>query len=169
MFSNWRTGSDNKFMTDFTFPEGYSVIRSGETGDTTDILFALAKGTDTLLKEDVKFYGEGFKRKERQYTLGIGNVEIKKSTGIDSIQVFLNGVLQKKAAVKIVDNGDYNASICHKRDILLTYDDGTTQKLSDLLSPALTTLRSLSQALGEMYVSKHIIDYIAISIYYNTH
>jgi hypothetical protein len=169
MFSTWRTGSDNKFSTDFKFPEGYSVIRSGQTGDTTRMIFALARGTDTLLKEDVRFVGHGFQRKERQYTLGIGNVTLKKASGIDSIQVYLNGILQKKAAAKTLDYGDYNSSICNKRDIVLTFDDGTTQKLSDLISPALTTLRSLSQGLGEMYLSKHVIDYIALSIYYNSH
>jgi len=169
MFSTWKSGTDSKSITNFTFPEGYSIIKSGKTGDTTDFIFALAKGTDTLLKEDVTFTGDGFQRMERQYTLAIGNVELKKSTGIDSVQVFLNGVLQKKAAARIIDNGDYNASICSKRDLLLTFDDGTTQKLSDLISPALTTLKSLSQALGEMYISKHIVDFIAISIYYNTH
>jgi len=169
MFSNWKSGSDNEFSTSFTFPEGYTIVRSGVIGDTADVVFALTKGTDTLLKEDVWFAGEGFQRREHQYTLEIGNVSIKRATGIDSIQVYLNGVLQQKAGAKIENNGDYNSSICSKRDILLTFDDGTTQKLSDLLSPVLTTLRSLSQAMGEMYVSKHIVDFIALSIYYNTH
>lgn len=169
MFSTWKPGTINKFSTDFTFPEGYSVIKSGQMGDTTEVLFALTQGSDTLLKEDVKFVGQGFQRKERQYTLGIGNVSIKKAKGVDSIQVYLNGILQKKAAAKTVDYGDYNSSICNKRDIVLTFDDGTTRKLSDLISPALTTLRSLSQGLSEMYLSKHVIDYIALSIYYNSH
>jgi hypothetical protein len=169
MISTWKSGSDNKFSTNFTFPEGYSIIKSGQTGDTTDVMFALAKENDTLLKEDVWFAGEGFRRMEHRYTLEIGNVAIVRASGIDSIQVFLNGVLQKKAAAKIENNDDYNSSICSHRDILLTFDDGTTAKLSDLLSPALTTLKSLSQALGEMYISKHIIDYIAMSIYFNTH
>jgi hypothetical protein len=169
MFSTWKSGTAGAYSKNFTFPEGYSVMRSGETGETNKFLFALALDKDTLLKETLMFSGDGFMRKERQYILSIGNVDIKRSTGIDSIQVFLDGVLQKKAGAKIVDNEDYNSSICYKRDILLTFDDGTTAKLSELISPAMETLKSLSKSLGEMYFSKHIVDYIAFSIYYNNH
>lgn len=169
IFSTWKSGTAGSYSKKFAFPEGYTVIRSGETGDTNKIVFALAKGKNTLLQETLMLYGEGFKRKEKMYILSIGNVDIVRSTGIDSIQVYLDGVLQKKAGAKIVDNEDYNASICYKRDILLTYDDGTTAKLSEIISPAMETLKSVSGALGDMYFSKHIVDYIAFSIYYYNH
>lgn len=170
MFSRWESGTEGEYSKNFTFPEGYTVIRSGETGDTTKIVFALAEGEETLLMETLMFFGDGFKRKEKQYILTIGDVDIKRATGIDSIQVYFKGVLQQKAGAKIIDeNADYNYSICHKRDILLTFDDGTTAKLSELISPALETLRSLSRSMGEMYFSRHIVDYIAFSIYYNNH
>ena len=167
MSSVWDTQSERRYANVFTFPEGFSIIKRGQTGDTTKIEFALAQNTDTLLSEKLSLTGDGFKRKEKQYTLSIGNIEIKRATGIDSIQVYLNGVLQKKAGAKIVDNEDYNASIFSRRDILLTFDDGTQAKLSDKLAPALETLKSLSRSLEEMYVSKHIVDYIAFNIYYN--
>jgi len=169
MFSTWKTGTSGSHSNNFTFPERYTVIRSGETGDTNKVVFALAQKKDTLLQETLMFYGEGFKRKEKLYILSIGNVDIIRGTGIDSIQVFLDGVLQKTAGARIIDNQDYNSSICYKRDILLTFDDGTTAKLSELISPAMETLKSLSKALREMYFSKHIVDYIAFSIYYNNH
>jgi hypothetical protein len=169
MFSNWKSGTAGTFSQNFTFPDGYSVIKSSETGETNKFLFALAENKDTLLKETLVFSGNGFMRRERQYILSIGNVDIKRSTGIDSIQVYLKGVLQKEAGAKIIDSADYNASICYKRDILLTFDDGTTAKLSELIGPAMNTLKSLSKSLGEMYFSKHIVDYIAFSIYYNNH
>ena len=170
MFSTWKSGTAGKYSKNFTFPEGYTVIRNGTTGDTTKMVFALAEDKDTLLRETLMFTGDGFKRKEKQYSLSIGDVDIKRTTGSDSIQVYLNGILQKKAGAKIEDNdGDNNSSICYRRDILLTFDDGTTAKLSELISPALETLKSLSKSLGEMYFSKHIVDYIALSIYYNNH
>jgi hypothetical protein len=169
MFSIWKSGTAGVHSKKFTFPEGYSVIRSGETGDTNKIVFALAEDKDTLLMETHMFYGEGFNRKERLYILSIGNVDIKRGTGIDSIQVYLNGVLQKTAGAKIIDDQDYNSSVCYKRDILLTFDDGTSAKLSELIAPAKETLKSLSKILGEMYFSKQIVDYIAFSIYYNNH
>jgi len=169
IFSTWKSGTAGTLSRNYTFPEGYSIIRTAETGDTARNLFILTHKDENLLMESLSFTGDGFKRKERQYILSIGNVDIKRTTGIDSIQVFLNGVLQKKAGAKIIDNEDYNTSICNKRDILLSFDDGTTAKLSDLISPAMETLKSLSKYMGEMYFSKQIVDYIAFSIYYNNH
>ncbi|MDP4222941.1 MAG: hypothetical protein Q8868_06470 [Bacteroidota bacterium] len=169
VFSAWQSGTAGKYSRSFTFQEGYSFGQSGQTGDTTMIVFELAQKNDTLLKESLMFTGDGFKKREKQYILSIGNVNIKKATGIDSLQVFLSGVLQKTAAAKIVDTTDTNGSICDRRDILLTFDDGTTSKLSDLISPSREILRSLSRSLGEMYLSQYIVDYIAFSIYYNNH
>jgi hypothetical protein len=167
--SSWKSGTSGKYSRSYAFPEGYNIVQSGQTGDTTKMVFALAQDEDTLLKETLTFIGQDFKRKEKQYILSIGNVDIKRSTGIDSIQIFLNGVLQKKAGAKIIDSTDVNSSICYKRDILLTFDDGTTAKLSELISPSFETIRSLSRSLGEMYISKHLVDYIAFSIYYINH
>jgi hypothetical protein len=165
--SAWKSFSSHSYQNLYNFPEGYSLIKSGMTGDTARYEFALAQNSDTLLKEDLTFIGAGFKRKERHYVLSIGQVQIKRSTGIDSIQVWYDGVLQKTAGAKIMNNNDYNASIFSRRDILLTFNDGTQAKLSDLISPSLETLRGLSSSLDEMYFSKHIIDYIAFNIYYN--
>lgn len=167
MSSVWDTESERRFVSEFTFPEGYSIIKRGQTGNTRKIEFALAHNTDTLLSETLILTGDDFKRMEKQYTLSLGNLEIKRATGIDSIQVYLNGVLQKKAGAKIMDNDDHDGSIFSRRDILLTFDDGTQAKLSDKIAPALETLKSLSRSLEEMYVSKHIVDYIAFNIYYN--
>ncbi|HNR42231.1 MAG TPA: hypothetical protein PKL65_08370 [Bacteroidales bacterium] len=170
MYSAWKQGFTGEYSKKFTFPEGYSVISSGSTGDTVKLIFALAEGGDILLKEALILTGKDFRHHERQYILSVGNVDMKKTSGIDSIQVFLNGVLQKKAAAKITDaEADDNPSICRRRDILLTFDDGTTAKLSDLLSPARKTLKLLHRSIGEMYFSKYIVDYIALSIYYNNH
>jgi len=163
-------GASNGFSqsTKFTFTEGYSVMSEVQTGDTTKMVFALAEDDDTLMAETVMHVGNGFKRKERLYILSIGNVDIKRGTRIDSIQVFLDGVLQENAAVKIIDTTEYNNSVCYKRDILLTFDDGTTAKLSELLKPSRDILKTLFRSLGEMYLAKHIVDYIAFCIYYHS-
>lgn len=169
MFSTWKSGIAGKYSKSFTFPEGYSVTRSGATGDTTKIVFALSQNKDTLLMETLLFIGNNFDKREKQYILSIGDVDIKRSTGIDSIQVYYKGTLQKKAGAKILDNADNNASICYRRDIQLTFDDGTTSKLSELISPSMDTLKSLAKSLVEMNLSKQIVDYIAFSIYYENH
>jgi hypothetical protein len=165
--SAWKSYSERNYLNSFTFPEGYTLLRSGQTGNPARFVFALAKGNDTLLKETLSFSGDGFNRKEKQYILSVGDVDIKRATGIDSIQVYLNGVLQKKAGAKIMYEADYEASIFSRRDILLTFDDGTQAKLSELISPALETLKTLSRSLEEMYFSRHIVDYIAFNIYYS--
>ena len=118
--------------------------------------------------ESTLFIGNGFHKREKQYDLTIGNVEIKRGFGIDSIQVYQNGVLQKKAGAKITDSADSTGTICNKRDILLTFDDGTTAKLSTLISPALTQLKALVSSLHDMYFAENIVDYIAENIYFNS-
>ncbi len=163
---------DNSFSSAFTFPGGFSLTTSRESGDTTKSAFLLMKDNDILLKEASVFIHSAQHRFEKQYALTIGNVEIKKSSGVDSIQVFLAGVLQKHAAAVITDTtetGTDEHSICDKRDILLTFDDGTTAKLSSLINPGIAALRDLIGSLHSMYFAKNIVDYIALSIYYNTH
>lgn len=164
--SVWMSQMKRKYENRYSFPEGYSLTKKGQTGDNAEFMFALTHADDTLLKETLLFTGDGFKKKEKQYILSIGDVDIKRATGVDSIQVYLKGILQKKAGAKIMNNEDFNASVFSRRDILLTFDDGTQAKLSELISPSLETLKTLSRSLDEIYVSKHIIDYIAFNIYY---
>jgi hypothetical protein len=160
--------ADRSYSSKYNFKEGYSIDIEFTAGDTTTSSFALSDRKDVLLKETTVFTGAEFHRwGEKQYILDIGNVEIRKSTGIDSIQVYLDGVLQKKAAAKIIDSTASAGSICHHRDLLLTFDDGTTENLSDLIQPAMTTLRSLVDSMHSMYFAKNIVDYISYSIYYH--
>jgi hypothetical protein len=162
---SWRNQS---YSSGFTFTDGYRITTEWTTGDTSMSSFALTQNTDTLLKETRVFIRNVFHRGEKQYTLTIGNVDIKRMTGVDSIQVYLEGVLQKEAAAFITDNSDSTGTICHKRDILLTFDDGSTAKLSELINPALNSLRTLIDSLRSMNFAKNIVDYIAISIYFNS-
>lgn len=153
----------------YKFTEGYAINTEWAAGDTTTSSFALTKDDNVLLKESNEFIRTSNHQGERKYSLTIGNVEIRRMSGVDSIQVYLNGVLQKKAAALITDSTSATGTICDKRDILLTFDDGTTAKISEMISPALTALRSLVGSLHSMYFAKNIADYIAMSIYYNTH
>ncbi len=163
MNSSGSTG--RSFSADYTFTGGYKINVNSQSGDTSISEFALSDNDQTLLKEKVVFTGTGYKKHERQYILSIGNVDIKRGAGIDSIQVYLDGVLQKTAGVKITDSSDTTGTICNKRDIKLTFDDGTTTNLSTLIDPALATLRTMVNSLGNMYIAKNILDYIAINIY----
>jgi len=152
----------------YNFTGGYSISTSWQSGDTSKMSFALLKDNNPLLEETTLFTGGNFHKREKQYDLVIGNVEIKRGFGIDSIQVFQNGVLQKTAGAKITDSPDTTGTICNHRDILLTFDDGTTTKLSELIGPSLEQLKTLVASLREMYFAENIVDYIAFNIYYNS-
>lgn len=158
--------ADGSYASEYHFTDDYSVMVSYEKGDTSTSSFALKEGDEILLGEETLFIWKDYHMSERKYTLTIGNVDIVRTTGIDSTQVFLNGVLQSTAAVKITDEDETDGSVCRHRDILLTFDDGTTVKLSELISPALETLGTLIVPMREMYFAKHIADYIAFSVYF---
>lgn len=161
-------GEGRSYSSRFTFAEGYSINVERHSGDTAQSSFALLDEDDILLKESAIFIRSGYKQVERQYYLTIGDVEIRRSTSVDSIQVYLDGVLQQHAAVKITDFRDGEKSICHSRDLEITFDHGTKTRLSELINPARETLRTLMSSMDEMYFAKYIVDYIAISIAFNT-
>lgn len=152
----------------YNFTGGYSISTSWQTGDTSKLSFSLLKDNNPLLEETTLFTGSSFHKSEKQYDLVIGNVEIKRGFGIDSIQVYQNGVLQKTAGAKITDDADSSGTICSHRDILLTFDDGTTTKLSELIGPSLEQLKTLVKSLHDMVFAEYIVDYIAFNIYYNS-
>jgi len=161
--------SGTTYSSEYTFTEGYTIGVGFESGDSSVSSFVLADGDDILMKETHIKVRQGFHKRERLYILTIGNVEIRRGTAIDSIQVFLDGELQKEAGAKITDDNGSDGSFCHRRDILLTFDDGTTMNLSELLAPSREILRTLYDSLHSMKLAKHIVDYIAISIYYHSH
>lgn len=163
------------YASKYNFPGGYSLEVSFQSGDSTVKIFSLSKDDNILMKETViaKKPAEGqegeFHHRERLYILTLGNVEIRRGTGLDSIQVYLDGVLQQHAGAKIVDSTGNDGSFCHRRDILLTFDDGTTANLSTLLDPAREALKTLVDALHSMNFAKNVVDYIAIGIDFHRH
>lgn len=162
--------SDNSYTSKYAFTDDYSIEVAFEAGDTATKSFALLDGDEVLMKETRVFIWKDYHEAEKKYTLSIGNVDIVKSTGVDSIQVYLDGVLQKTAAAKIIDSTETEeGSVCYHRDILLTFDDGTTAKLSDLLDPARTVLKTLVPAMHSMTFARKVVDYIALTIYYRTY
>jgi len=157
------------YSSSYSFTDDYSVMVSYEKGDTSISSFVLKEGNDVLLGEKRFFVWKDFHQSERKYTLTIGNVDIVKGSETDSIEVYLDGVLQKTAGAVITDSedqGDGEQSVCHNRDILLTFDDGTTAKLSDLIGPSLETLKTLVDPMREMYFTRRIVDHLALTIYY---
>jgi len=163
---NRETG--RSYNSTYTFTEGYNINTSFMSGDSSVSSFALSDNENDLLKETVIRVRKEHHMRERLYILTLGNVEIRRGTGLDSIQVYLNGVLQQTAGAKIIDSTGDGGSICHHRDILLTFDDGTTENLSSLLQPARDVLKTLVDSMHSMRFASDIVDYIAIGIYYHS-
>jgi hypothetical protein len=159
---------NNVNSSKYNFTGGYGISTTWQTGDTSKFSFSFLKDKNPLLLETSLFTKSGTHKREKQYDLTIGNIEIKRGFGIDSIQVFQNGVLQKKAGAKITDSADSTGTIFMNRDIVLTFDDGTTTKLSTLLGPPLTQLKTIVGSLQDMYFAKNIVDYIAMNIFFNS-
>jgi hypothetical protein len=82
-------------------------------------------------------------------------------------QVYLKNVLQPKAVVAIVDNvATTEPSICHHREIQITFEDGTVSKVSTLISSSVDNLTTLFTALHEIYFAAYVVDWIGYDIYY---
>lgn len=159
--------SGRSYSSKYTFVDGYGISAEYMPGDSTVSSFALTENDDVLLKETIIRLRRENEKREIKYVLTVGNIDIVRGTGIDSIQVYLDGVLQQEAGAIITDSNSSSNSICHHRDILLTFDDGTTANLSELIKPAKEVLATLFDSLHSMNFATNVVNYIAISIYYH--
>ena len=76
-------------------------------------------------------------------------------------------MLQTEAVVEIIDREeDEEASVCRKRDIQITFDDGSTTTLSALIGESVEDIKTLFESLHEVYFAAYIVDWIAYDIYY---
>lgn len=159
------TFTGRSYFSRYSFTDNYSFEVAFAIGDTSVSSMALTEGDDLLLGEENHFIHSGFRTFERKYILTIGDVQIVRSSGVDSIEVYLAGVLQNSAAVVITDKDGAEGSVCRNRDIELTFNDGTMARLSDLMGPSLEILKSLAGPMREMYFARRIVDHLAMTIY----
>jgi hypothetical protein len=175
--SNSRT-SGYKYASEFVFADGYKASCIYASGDTAVATYAISDGTKTLYAEKytaIKTYGDN-RHREKQYSLTIGNVEIVRENvphdGLDSVKVYVGGVLQLNSKVEIVDidsttDETDNSVINHKRELKITFDDGTSATISELLGSSVTTIRNLFASLRLASFATNIVDWIAWDIYTN--
>ena len=159
---------DFTYASTYSFGNGYEISTSISSGDTIISDFSLSSDTGILFKETTNtIINFGSRHFEREYTLTIGNVEIRKMSDPDTIQVYLNGILQENAKVEFIDTNDNSGtwSICHNRDIQITFDDGSVTTISELIGPSLDVLRTLSGSVRNIHFATFIVNYIAWNIY----
>jgi hypothetical protein len=159
-----------QYSSDFAFANGYNIKANVTSDDTIKTSYSLSSPSETLLKESVNITkSTGMRFRDIQYTLDIGNVEFIRTSGSDSIMVFVSGVLQKNAKITVIDktNNTSTVSICRNRDIQITFDDGTTTTISQLISPSLTILSNMTSSMQNLFFASNLVDYIAWNIFKN--
>ncbi len=157
------------YASQYVFTDGYTAEYKYLSGDPAVYTFAI-KDNDKVLyeekRETTKNTGSAFNR-EHTYTLTIGDFKIVRKSGIKEPAIYVNDVLQSEAVVEIIDREeDQEASICRKRDIQITFDDGTTIMLSALIGESVEDIKTLFESLHEVYFAAYIVDWIAYDIYY---
>jgi len=158
-----------QYASQFAFNGSYQAKYSYESGDTTVSSFAIQDADVVLYKEelltiknDTAWFG-----RERQYSLTIGDVQIIRKPGTLEVEVYVNGVLQPNAVVVIIDKEfDPEASVCKKRDIQITFEDGTTTTVSALIGESIANIKTLFESLHQVYFAAYVVDWIAYDIYY---
>jgi len=163
------------FASEFVFPNGFVTKCQYSSGDTAISVYAITAGTKTLYEERytaIKTSAEP-RLSEKSFSLTIGNVLIERksvmgSAGLDSAKVYVGGVLQLNSKVEIVDKTTDSADKCitnKKRELKITFDDGTSATFTELAGTVITDISTLFASMRQVYFATGIIDWIAWDVY----
>jgi hypothetical protein len=158
------------YYSEFVFSDGYKAMYKYLSGDTTLSTFGIGKDDQLLYEEKRQTVRNDTARfgREHLYTLTIGDVQIVRKSGVVAPAIYVGGVLQTNAVVEIVDNdSDPEATVCKKRDIKITFDDGTSTTVSALIGESVDNIKVLFDSLHNVYFAAYIVDWIAYDIYYD--
>ena len=163
------------FASEFDFPNGYVTKCKYVSGDTATSVYAILNGTKTLYEEKYTAIktSTDFRHRETSFSLTIGNVQIFRdlkpgTASLDSAKVYVGGVLQLKSKVELVDKTTDPADKCltnQKRELKITFDDGTTKTFTELAGAAVTDITTLFASMRSVYFATGIIDWIAWDVY----
>ena len=163
-----------KFVSSFAFANGYDASTTYTTGDTITSIYNIDKAGQTLYQEKYTAIRTSAtsRYREKQYDLTIGNVEIVRNAGpnsLDSAKVYVSGVLQTKSKVEIITLTSTDESTITKktRTIQITFDDGTTTTIKDLLGSTIDDIGSVFSTIREAYFATDIVDKVSDYIYKN--
>lgn len=169
--------SGYKYASEFIFTDGNKINTSYSTGDTAISIYSISNAVKTLYEEKftaIKTSTEN-KHRERLYTLTVGDVKIVREpgkNGLDSAKVYLNGVLQLNSKVEIIDivastDPTDNSVIQKKRELKITFDDGTSKTMTELLGTSVDLIRQIFTTLRQSTFAVDIVDAIAWDVYKN--
>ena len=158
------------YTTKYVFTNGYVAQYKGTFNDSIQTSFSLSKDNVVLFDETSSTAKRDtlLRHPERSYSLTIGDVQIKRKTGTTAVEIYLKGVLQVNAKVTFIDaTFDGQASVTKKRDMQITFDDGTVTTLSAITGTAITDIGTLFNSLRQVFFAENVVDKIAYDIYYN--
>lgn len=162
------------YSSEYSMTDSYTVVNTENSGDTAVSVYSIRKSDKVLFEEKISSYKSSTERKHREriYSLTIGNVQIIRTAGLnslDSAKVLLNGVLQTNAKVEIVQN-DENDDTQHsimdkKRDVRITFDDGTTTTIRELTANSIDNIGMIFRMVRQADFAVNIIDRIAFNLH----
>jgi hypothetical protein len=156
------------YKSQYSFVDGYLAEYHYTSGDTTVSEFNIKQDADVLYGEKLLVIkNDTAKFREHQYILTIGNVQIVRKPLSHEVQILVDGIVQPNAKIEIVDKeSDPEASVCKKRDVQITFEDGTVKTVSQLIGDSVEDIKTLYLSLHQVYFAAYIVDWIAYDIYY---
>jgi len=162
------------FTSEYTLGSGYVVSNTQNSGDTAVTVYAISKEGKVLFEEKMTSYriSQENKMREKLFSLTIGKVTIVRIAGPNSFanaKIYVDGVLQENAKAEIVITEETNEEkgVTHqRRDLKLTFDDGTTTTLKELKGNTIEELGLLFASVRQIGFATEIIDRIAANIYW---
>ncbi len=162
------------FLSVYTLASGYAVLNQQNTGDTAVSVYSISKDNIVLYEENMTSYkvNSEVRPREKIYALTIGNVKIVRVPGpnnLDSAKVYVNGVLQTNSKVEIVitEPDPENLGFTNqKRDIKITFDDGTSTTIRELKGSTIDDIGSIFKSVRQAGFATEIVDRIAANIFW---
>lgn len=166
--ANINPADGKDYKSKYSFVDGYAAEYHFISGDTSISEFNIRQNADVLYGEKLLVIkNDTSKFREHQYILTIGNVQIVRKPMSHEVQILVDGVVQPDAKIEIIDSeSDPEASVCKKRDVKITFEDGTVKTVSQLIGDSVDDIKTLYLSLHQVYFAAYIVDWIAYDIYY---
>ncbi len=159
------------YSAEFGFTDSYTAQYQYDSGDTTVSSFTIKDNSNVVYEEKLLTIRNDTVRfgREFQYILTIGNVQIVKNSVTRTTQVYVDGTLQSNATIQVVDaTSDSEPSVCKKRDVQITFEDGSTATISSLIGQSVSDIKTIYTSLHHVFFAANIVDWIAYDIYYQS-
>lgn len=164
-----RSVSRKAKLAEFSFDNEYSISSEShsyesDSGEPNSSSFTLFRSGVQEMREMIQYRGTDYWNQERRLVLILGNLEFRQEFWNSYIEIYQDGAHLNTTAV-LLENQEFYGTIFGNTDILITFNDGTTAKLSSLIGPTLSQLEILFESLQNMSFAQSIIDYIASNVY----